>query len=310
MKLAALGAFGRRREALVRVPFALASHGPDVAAVILAALLATELAILVWQFLPGVRHRAPAPAALPGALPAASALDIETLINAHIFQVAPAAQGPVAVSQAPLVLTGTLAGPDPAQGWAIIGENPAQAHLYATGALLPGGIRLNSVYPDHVLLDRAGQLESLALPQRSGGSAAPARAGARGSAPLSESVSRLIAQDPGIVGQVLRPQPVFANGALRGFRLYPGTDRAKFQRLGLEAGDLVTHVNGVPLADAQHGMEILKNLGGAQSAEVTIERGGQAQTLTVDTQKLAALEPEAAPGAAPAAAPPATPPTR
>ena len=85
-------------------------------------------------------------------------------------------------------------------------------------------------------------------------------------------------------------------------RLYPGADRSKFAKLGLEAGDLVTHVNGVPLADAQHGMEILKNLGGAQSAEVTIERSGQTQTLTVDTQKIAALNPSDAPGTA---APPA-----
>jgi general secretion pathway protein C len=289
----------------------LLAHGPDIASVVLAALLATELALLAWQFLPGVRHRTAAPAPVAAIANSGRSFDLDAVIGAHLFGTSATAEGPVAVSHAPLILTGTLAGTDPSQGWAILGETPAQARLFATGALVPGGVRLHAVYPDHVVLDRGGQLESLALPQHSaggGGGRVSTVARPPASQPLSESVSRLIAQDPGIVGQVLRPQPVFANGQLRGFRLYPGADRSKFAKLGLEAGDLVTHVNGVPLADAQHGMEILKNLGGALSAEVTIERGGQMQTLTVDTQKIAALNPSDAPGTAAPPAPNPAPP--
>jgi general secretion pathway protein C len=198
----------------------------------------------------------------------------------------------VAATRAPLVLTATLATADPGHGWAVMGENAGTAKLTAVGAML-SGVKLTAVYPDHVLLDRGGVIESLALPRQfTGGGKGPAMSDRPGSGPaaaIGPSVQRLIAQDPGVVGQIIRPQPVFSGGQLRGFRLYPGADRNKFARLGLEAGDVVTAVNGVPLADAQHGMEILRGLANAGSADVTIERGGQSQVLTVDASKIAAV---------------------
>jgi C-terminal processing protease CtpA/Prc len=91
--------------------------------------------------------------------------------------------------------------------------------------------------------------------------------------------------------------PTYANGQLKGFRVYAGRDRQKFARLGLQPGDLVTQINGVPLGDAQHGMEILRTLGNAATANVTIERGGAVQQLTVDTAQVAAMAEPAAGGA-------------
>ena len=83
--------------------------------------------------------------------------------------------------------------------------------------------------------------------------------------------------------------PMYANGQLKGFRVYAGRDRRKFEKLGLKAGDLVTQINGVPLSDAQRGMEILRGLGSAGSAQVTIERGGATQQLTVDASQVAGM---------------------
>ena len=39
-------------------------------------------------------------------------------------------------------VAGTLAGADPTQGWAIVGESAQAAKVYATGASLPGGAKL------------------------------------------------------------------------------------------------------------------------------------------------------------------------
>jgi general secretion pathway protein C len=266
------------------------ARGADIASLVLAAALAAQLAVLAWQFVPGAKRQRPTVAPV---LRQAQPFDLDSLVSAHVFGAPPAEGGAVAATRAPLVLTATLATADPGHGWAVMGENAGTAKLTAVGAML-SGVKLTAVYPDHVLLDRGGVIESLALPRQFSGSGGklpgmPDNRAGPAAAAIGPSVQRLIAQDPGVVGQVIRPQPVFSGGQLRGFRLYPGADRSKFARLGLEAGDVVTAVNGVPLADAQHGMEILRGLANAGSADVTIERGGQTQVLSVDASKIAAV---------------------
>jgi general secretion pathway protein C len=198
----------------------------------------------------------------------------------------------------PLVLVGTLAGPQPEQGLAILGESPQSARVFMVGATLPGGVKLHSVYPDRVVIARGGALETLPLPRQVASgtnyqvpvAAAPVAAAAQ--APLAESVQRLIESGPEVVGEMIRPMPDFANGQLRGFRVYPGRDRRMFAKLGLQPGDLVTQINGVPLTDAQRGMEILRALGNAGQANVTVERAGNVQQLSVNASQLATAEAE------------------
>ena len=52
---------------------------------------------------------------------------------------------------------------------------------------------------------------------------------------------------------------------------------------------MVTQVNGVPIKDAQHGLEMLQSLGSSTSAQVTVERGGVIQSVTIDSSQLATL---------------------
>lgn len=263
----------------------LTARAPDLVAALLTALLAGQLALLFWAVV-GQRPAATGGARVAVAPAPATGLDSQGLLQAHLFGSAPAAAGPIQATSAPLVLTGTLAGVDPARGFAIIGENAASARLYAAGATLPVGVRLIEVYPEHVIIDRNGSRESLSLPRSLLAGAAPAPAARGAEPPIADNVQKLIAQEPALIGQVLRPQPVFANGQLRGFRLYPGTDRGKFMRLGLQPGDLVTQVNNVPIGDPQHGMDILRTLGSSPTATVTVERGGATQQITIDSAKL------------------------
>jgi general secretion pathway protein C len=272
-----------------------ASRAPQVVTVLLAAGVAAQLALLGWRFVPGAAPVADPPPPPPSAQ---SAFDPATILNAHLFgraevAVANAAEAPR--TQVPLVLVGTIAAGDPEKGLAILGESAAAARVYAVGATVPGGVRLHSVYADRVVLDRGGALETLPLPRQFAagtGIASPPAAAAptgTGAPPIAESVQRLIAQGPEVVGELLRPMPDFADGQLRGFRLYPGRDRQKFAQLGLQPGDLVTQVNGVPLSDPQRGMEILRSLGNAGAATVTVERNGNTQQLSVNASQLQSL---------------------
>ncbi len=273
-----------------------AQAGPALATLVFVVLLAAQLASLLWRALGASGTEAPAPPPVPEA--AAPAVDLAAIVNAHLFGVAPAT-GDVPATSANLTLAGTLAGRDPEQGWAIIGASGQSARVYATGASLPGGTRLLAVYPDRVILDRNGARESLVLPRLTGGAgsagaAAYAPATAAPAASLADSVRQLVAENPGAANELLRPQPVFAGGALRGYRVYPGRNRAQFASLGLQPGDLVTAVNGAALDDPNRGLEILRGVGQGAAVTLTIDRNGQQQQLTVDpaavTQQLQPLQ--------------------
>lgn len=75
--------------------------------------------------------------------------------------------------------------------------------------------------------------------------------------------------------EVIRPSPVRENGQLTGFRVSPGSNLALFQQTGLQAGDIVTAVNGVKLDSPANGMQALQGLADAASANLTVKRGGE-----------------------------------
>jgi general secretion pathway protein C len=192
-------------------------------------------------------------------------------------------------SNIPLVLTGIIAASDPNNGLAILGENAAAAKVYAVGDIVPGGVKLHSVLSDKVILDRNGNLEYLALPrQNSGvGIAPPPVSNLPTENPVAERMRQLIASEPGVISDIMRPQPVFAQGKQRGYRVYPGRNRQAFTRLGLRPGDLVTAINGTPLDDPARGQEIFSTLGSSSEAHVTVMRNGKQQDLTLNMAQVA-----------------------
>jgi general secretion pathway protein C len=164
--------------------------------------------------------------------------------------------------------------------------------VYAVGDNVPGGAKLHSVYSDRVLIDRNGQLESLALPRQlnSGNAPPPSTAALQGDNASIERMRRMITEQPGLLADVLRPQPVMDHGHMNGFRVYPGRNRLAFMRLGLRPGDQVTAINGTPLDDRDRGEQILHTLGSSSEARVTVIRNGQQQDLNLN---IAQVEQEA-----------------
>jgi general secretion pathway protein C len=270
---------------------------PLAVSALLVVLLAWQLVQLGWALL-GAKNGA-APATVAGA-PAVTAppprtVDVAAIVNAHLFGQASAPAGAadpnsVAATQMPLFLVGTIANTDPALGYAIIGDSPATARVYAVGKTITGGTKLHSVYPDRAILDRGGKLEALLLPKKfqGGGMSAAVPPGANPADPmLGDRLRQLAASNPAAITDVMRPQPVFANGQQRGYRVYPGRSRAAFNRLGLLPGDLVTAVNGTPLDDPSRGMDVLQTLNSAPTATVTIERNGTTVQVNINNAQLA-----------------------
>lgn len=268
---------------------------PLIISSLLAIALGVQLAAIVLDLLPQQQAPAsvsPVPVSQSQA-PRSAPVDAAAIQNAHLFGIAtagPASGDPANAPQTQLnlVLAGTFATDDPETGVAIIGETAANAKVYKVGKPVPGGARLHAVYTDRVVLDRNGQLETLLLPRlMSGGRASPSQGGGQtAGAALASRVRQMISQDPGSITEIMRPQAVFSNGQQRGYRVYPGRNRAQFSQLGLQPGDLVVSINGSPLDDPARGMEIFKTMGASDQVRVTIERRGQQQELMLNMGQL------------------------
>lgn len=272
------------------------AHGPRVATWVLALAIGVQAALIVTDLTGGKIGSAAtsAPAPLPLQTPR---INVAAIANDHLFGNAQAVAGAdTNAADAPqtsmaLVLTGIIAADDPRSGLAILGESAATAKVFAVGDTVPGGVKLHSVYSDRVIIDRNGTLESLVLPRQNGPNgipmAPPPSANLPNDNPIVDRMRQLIANEPGVISDIMRPQPVFAQGKQRGYRVYPGRNRQAFVRLGLRPGDLVTAINGTPLDDPARGQEIFGTLGSSSEAHVTVMRNGRQQDLTLNMAQVA-----------------------
>ena len=268
----------------------LLAHGPRIATWTLAVLLAVQAAVILTGL--GGASRAPAMGANTPVSTPRHSVDVAAITNAHLFGTAAVAAGPgdprdAPQSTIPLVLTGIISAEDPQNGLAILGQTAANAKVFAVGDNVPGGAKLHSVYTDYVVIDRGGHLEKLLLPKQvAPGGAPPSAAVLNTESPVADRMRKLITEQPSLLADVMRPQPVFANGKQTGFRVYPGRNRQAFVRLGLRPGDLVTAINGTPLDDPEHGQEIFRTLGSSPEAHVTVTRNGQQQDVVLNLAQI------------------------
>jgi general secretion pathway protein C len=276
------------------------AQGPRLVSVVFAALILLQLLQIGYSLI-SKPLKSPQPV-VAASVPRAqrTGVDIQTVVSAHLFGVAvadPSTQDPenAPQSSANLLLAGTIATQNPKRGVAIISDAGSASKVYSVGERI-GGASLHSVYLDHVILDRGGALETLLLPRQlppSAGRAVSALrrpAGDPRTAAAVDNIRRMVQQDPGILDQVMRTVASYDNaaGKLRGFRAYPGRNRAIFSKLGLKSGDLVTAINGTPLDDPQRSQDVFNTIQTSDHVTVTIERGGQKQDITLNIAQVAA----------------------
>jgi general secretion pathway protein C len=289
----------------------LQANGPSAVAWVLGALIAIEMARIAAALVSG-QVKSPEPVVEASAPRPKPGVNVQAVVSAHLFGVAvadPSTQDPnnAPLSRANLVLAGTIATENPKKGIAIISDG-GPSKVFAVGHKV-NGASLYSVYLDHVILDRDGNLETLLLPRvfAGGSRAAPPRAAAADvrTAQTTQSVNS-------VLHQVMRPVASYdsAAGKFRGFRAYPGRNRAMFAELGLKPGDLVTAINGQPLDDAQRSEAVFNTIQTAASVTVTIERGGNRQDISLNVADVAAKAAQDLEGEKPGgtgATPPGTP---
>lgn len=215
-------------------------------------------------------------------------------------------------TQLNLILVGVVASNEDAGARAIIAANGRQ-DVYAPGAELPVGraVTLARVLDRRVILDNNGRLESLWLDQdgagrRTGSSngnanyvpperswsgdmepaivdtemAPNASENSSGVADASPAEIDLPADVSSSISDVVAMSIHREGGQIVGYRIRPGRNAEQFTALGLQANDIVTAVNGVPLNNPGKIMEIYRNMSNATSANLEIKRGES--TLSID----------------------------
>ncbi|WP_339899308.1 type II secretion system protein GspC [uncultured Gilvimarinus sp.] len=215
-----------------------------------------------------------------------------------------------------LVLSGIIGSSVDASARAIIADAKTQA-IYGPGDEIENqrGVKVAKVLNQRVILDNNGQYESLWLykddpnaPRRQVRYDPPPTA-SRSWEGDEEQLTQQAAEESVVEGPLEADQVNQAstseasveqisqnlsdvvafnihreNGQIKGYRIRPGRNPKAFNSAGLQAGDIVTGVNGTALDNPGKIMEIYRNLGQTTSASLEIERDGEIVTIDVELQ--------------------------
>jgi len=253
-----------------------------------------------------------------GSLRPAADIDINGLLARNLFGSvdaeaieAQAAESPTVATRLPLELKGVFVAEVEEESVAIISQKGKGGELYAIGADLPGNATLIEVFPDHVVLRRAGAREALYFPEQSdrgwaqtvnGGQPLGQTSGDEpyndpndqeaggGIADILESTDATgEAADMGDVISAIRDQvdadpaaaldalgisPVEEGGA-SGYRLGNLAQSPYLSQTGLQPGDVIVSVNGRPVGDLNQDRMEIDNVLAQGSARLEVQRGNR-----------------------------------
>jgi general secretion pathway protein C len=271
---------------------------PAITSLLLVIACAHAMAKISWMFLPegetSTQQRATTRTPVVNRTNQDQA--IRQVASAHLFgemQVSAASRPTKAPeTRLNLVLRGVIAADPMTLSHAIIarGKN-GKEEVFAIGDKMPGGVTIEEVHPDHVILNRGGQLETLQLVkdedvgtiQSSSNSSAFPASGTPGEQLVS--IRQEILQNPTSFGDYALPVVVKKNGKQLGYRLQPQQKGNELmQEVGLEANDVITEINGIKLDNPQNGIGALRQLSTANSVSITVMRNGNEVPLNIQLQ--------------------------
>jgi general secretion pathway protein C len=212
-----------------------------------------------------------------------------------------------AETRLPLTLTGIVASTEDGLGSAVIKASGAE-QVYAVGDGLPasGQVTLAKVMPKTIVIDNNGTYELLKLYEDAGlvipttaskevrvtpaeravtvprpETRAPVASEAERSK-VAQRYRRALYETPEALASLLTVSPVQTDGTITGYRISPSKERAAFDALGFQTGDVVTAVNGLSLSDTTNTMKLYTLMKKATEASFDITREGGNVTISVD----------------------------
>ena len=273
--------------------------------VLLSLYLIAFAAKLFWRIIPEPELTAtPASARAPvvSSPSSQSGVDIRKIQQLNLFGNAaavPKTEPEREVTDVPetslnLTLTGVVASSQQNAGTAIIEHRGSQA-VYGLGEKIEGtNATLQKVYADRVIIRNGVRDETLMLDgidyeeanrRREQQARQRPKDDEQNNRALSDEALEATAalrERPANFTDFISISPKTEEGLLIGYQVSPGQKPELFKSAGLQAGDVITQINGLDLTDMQQSQEALSELRNAQTIELTIIRDGSLTTLYLD----------------------------
>lgn len=259
---------------------------PGIFAMLVVILIGAQLADFTWvlvdRWVPEATQQQPQVKAPQTGKRSDSRQSVNAIVNQHLFGKVDAK--PVArkvpvnapATNLQLTLNGVFAS-GKSEGYAIISEGKRDNQkLYHIGDKVSGAT-LQEVLPDHVILMRNGQYETLRFPEikESGlniqSTAAPQ---VRRTAAMGSRRTEML--------NLVQIIPVNKRGKITGYRILPKKDRGLYNKLGLKPSDLVVAINGISLLDQNNFSKVMGLLASANQMDVEVMRQGRKQSLHIE----------------------------
>ena len=194
-----------------------------------------------------------------------------------------------------LTLKGVLAATPMRMASAIIAQGKnGKEDIYGIGDKMPGGVTVKEIYPEYVMLERSGRLETLKLQKVSGignlQNASKTSSGKGGAASSGSPEAALknirsnILKNPASFGDYALPVVVKEKGKQIGYRLQPQQKGELLSELGIQNNDVITQINGIKLDKPQNGISALRKLSTAKNLSIVVKRDGAEVPLNISLE--------------------------
>jgi len=257
---------------------------PGIIALLVVILIGAQLADFTWvlveQWVPEAAQQKQLAKAPQAGKRSDNRQSVNAIVSRHLFgkidAVQVASKVPVNAPKTSLQLTlnGVFAA-GKTDGYAIISEGSRdQQKLYHIGDKVAGAT-LQQVMPDHVILMRNGQYETLSFPKikQSGLNVQTTETAVASPAALSGDRTKML--------NLVQIIPVNKRGRLTGYRILPKKDRALYNKLGLRPSDLVIAINGISLLEPKNFSKVMQLLASAKQMDIEVMRQGNKQSLSI-----------------------------
>ncbi len=255
-------------------------------------LLAASLA--QWTWLVVKPPLPPLVLAPPTPSPQQNTFSLQPLLAAHLFgQVSQELRGGrlenLPTSSLNLVLTGVIA--SASGGYALISVNGQPQEPFGVGQTITGNAVLQAVYPDRVVIQRNGALESLMLEGAEKTSMeqwAPPAATYRppatsGNIVQETGTNRYTVEREQLAAQMRTPdflrQATMVPSKSGGFQVQQIQAGSLYEKLGLRAGDVIKIVNGQPINSAEDAIRLYQQMPDVGAVQLEITRNGKSEHL-------------------------------
>ena len=266
---------------------------PEILSVLLIAGCSYTLATITWNLIPQNNAVSDTPVFISNNKPATRTNATQTfrqLSNAHLFGVV---QKNNVTTKAPetkldLVLKGVLAATPMSIASAIIARKKnGPEDIYGIGDKLPGNVTIKEIHPDHVIISRGGQLETLRLPKDSSSksfiSTSRAQSISSGKQSLKDVRNQII-KDPTSFADYALPIVVKEKGKQVGYRLDFQSKGEVFKKAGLKTTDIITSVNGIKLDTPQKSIRALRKMRTSNALNLIVKRNGADVNISLKLQ--------------------------